>query len=79
MTTSEQLQHFTTFALALTKQEGEHLALDEIFQRWWEENHRDEDLVAIQEAVDSFETGERGRPAKEFLAEQRTARARTRS
>lgn len=77
MTASEQIHSFTTFALALTKQEGEHLSLDEIYQRWWQENHAGDDLVAIQEAVDSFEAGERGRPADEFLAEQRAARAKS--
>lgn len=79
MTTSEQIQQFTNFALALTKAEGEHLALDEIFERWWVERHRDDDLAAIQQAVDSYKAGERGRPAEDFLAEQRAARTRAKS
>jgi len=74
MTASQQIDAFTEFARAIVAQEGEDISLDRIQDLWWEERHRDEDLAAIQAAVDSYKAGERGRPVDEFLAERRAAR-----
>lgn len=79
MTASEQINAFNEFAKTVIAQEGEQLSLEEIQDRWWEKQHQDEDLAAIQVAVDSYEAGERGRPADEFLAERRAARAKQES
>ncbi len=77
MTATQQIENFTAFAKALTQQEGEEISLDEIYSRWWDKQHRDEDFAAIQEAVVSYEAGERGRPAEQFLTERRAARAKS--
>ena len=77
MTATQQVDAFNEFARALIAQEGEQLSLEEIHQRWWDQQHRDEDLAAIQAAVSSYESGERGRPVDEFLAERRAARSKS--
>ncbi len=49
ISTTEQINDFAAFALTVTQQEGEDISLDAIFERWWQERHRDEDLIAIKE------------------------------
>ena len=68
MTTSEQLADFTIFAKAITQREGEDISLDVIYERWWQQLHRDDDLAAIREAHAQFESGERGEDARAELA-----------
>jgi hypothetical protein len=75
MATTEQIDEFTAFAVQLSGQEGgETLSINEICERWWEQQHADEDLAAIEEAHAGYESGERGRPAKEVLADFRRER-----
>lgn len=76
MATSEQINDFTAFAKTLSRQEGgESLSINDIYERWWEQQHADEDLAAIQEAATAYENGERGRPAEEVLADFRRERS----
>lgn len=74
MTASQQIDAFIEFARLVIAQDGEDLTLEEIQDRWWEQQHHKEDLAAIQAAIDSYEAGEHGRPVDEFLAERRAAR-----
>jgi len=69
MTTIEQIDEFTRFAKQLVEKEGTELPLDAIFDRWHEEAFRDEDLLRIQASVNDYDSGERGRPVEEFLAD----------
>lgn len=75
MSATEQLERFTAFARAITRAEGEEISLEEIYSRWWEEQHRDADLAAIEEAHRDYENGDRGRPVEEMLADFRRERA----
>lgn len=68
MTTIQQIEDFSRFAKQLVE-EGNELPLDAIFDRWHEEAFREEDLVRVQESVNDFKNGERGRPIEQFLAE----------
>lgn len=77
MTASQQIDAFNQFARSIIATEGEEITLEELQDRWWQELHRDEDTAAIQEAVDSYEKGESGRPVDEFLTERRAARTKT--
>jgi len=54
MTATQQIENFTAFAKALAQQEGEGISLDEIYDRWWQEQKRNEDLEAIQTAVKDY-------------------------
>lgn len=74
MTTSQQIAEFTAFAKTVAEQEGEHVSLDDIYQRWWDEQHSSEDLAAIQEAHQQYESGERGEDARAVLASIRQQR-----
>jgi len=73
MTATQQIENFTAFAKAITQQEGEDISLDEIYSRWWQEQHRDEDFEAIQAAVKDYENGDRGELARDILTELRAA------
>jgi len=75
MAISEQIKDLTAFALTVSRQEGDDVPLDVVYQRWWQARHQDEDLVAIQEAHAEYESGERGELAREELAEFRAERA----
>ena len=66
MTISEQIADITVFAQAISQQEGEDISLDVIYDRWWQQRHREEDLAAIREAHAEYESGERGEDAREF-------------
>jgi len=71
MTTTQQIESFTAFAKAVTQQEGEDISLDEIYDRWWEKQHRDEDFEAIKAAVQDYEQGDRGELGRDVLSELR--------
>ncbi len=73
MTATQQIENFTAFAKAITRQEGEGISLDEIYGRWWQEQHREEDREAIQAAVEDYKNGDRGELARNVLTELRTA------
>ena len=72
MTTSEQIAEFTAFAKIVTQQEGEEVSLDEIYDRWWQKRHTEEDLAAIKAAVEDYHLGDRGELARDVLAELRS-------
>jgi hypothetical protein len=73
MTATQQIEDFTAFAKALAQQEGEDISLDEIFDRWWQEQHRNEDLEAIQAAVKDYENGDRCEIARDVLTDLRAS------
>ena len=73
MTATQQIENFTAFAKAITQQEGEDISLDEIFDRWWQEQHRNEDLEAIQAAEKDYENGDPCELARDVLNDLRAA------
>lgn len=75
MATIDQFDDLYRFAKAIPPQEFTKLSVDEIYDRWREDKVFDEDTHAIQEALDSYDRGERGRPVEEFLADFRQKRA----
>jgi hypothetical protein len=75
MATTDQINDFTAFAKTISQQEGEDIALDEIFSRFWQERHVLEDVAAIREAHKQYESGERGVEARTELADFRAQRA----
>lgn len=74
MALSEQIRDLTEFALAISHTEGEDISLEEVYQRWRQARHQQEDLLAVQEAHAEYQTGERGELAREELAEFRAER-----
>jgi hypothetical protein len=74
MATIEQLDDLYRFAKDLPDEELSQLSIDEVYDLWRTGTVLDEDVTAIQEALDAYDRGERGRPAEEFLAEVRTER-----
>ncbi len=69
MAISEQIANFTAFARLLAEQKGDNISLDDAYQEWKE---IDPDEVALlQQRLDSYDAGERGRPAEETMAELR--------
>lgn len=67
MNINEQINDFSAFAKRLAEQ-GEEISVRDALELW---ESRDEDVQAIQEAINSYEAGERGRPAHEVMAELR--------
>jgi len=76
MTVTEQIDDFTAFAKRLAQQQGEVFSVRAALDIW---EAIGDDTHAIQEAIDSYEAGERGRPADDFLAERRSARNKSNS
>ena len=60
MTTSEQFTDFKIYAENVLASQGDELPLDEIFSRWWQQQHQDDDLQAVLEAHAQYNCGERG-------------------
>ncbi len=75
MATIEQIENFTLFAKSVSQAEGESIPLAQIYDRWWQEQHQDEDLLAIREAHAEYQKGERGELAREELTAFRSERA----
>ncbi|QEG35071.1 hypothetical protein [Bythopirellula goksoeyrii] len=75
MSTIDQINDFAAFALTITKREGDDISLDVIYDRWWQERHGGEDLLAIQEAHAEYESGHRGELARTELANFRAERS----
>lgn len=72
MATIEQIDDLYRFAIELPPAERDALTVDEIYGRW--RSLHEEDVKAIQIALDSYNRGERGRPVEKFLAEFRAER-----
>ena len=72
---TEQLAQFNAFTTKLAEQEGDDLTIEQVYDRWWEIQHRDEEAAAIHEAHEAYEAGDRGEPAEQVIAEFRTERA----
>ncbi len=68
MAIQEQNLNFEAFAKCLAEQSGEEISLQDALEMW---ESIDEDAMAIQAAINSYEAGERGRPADEAMAELR--------
>jgi hypothetical protein len=76
MSTTEQVADFAAFAKdLLSNPVGRDLSFEEVLDEWWRARNSNEDLAAIQASVEDFEHGERGRPAREELAQARAARS----
>lgn len=69
MTTLQQIDDFANFARQLAEAEGEHVPMDDLYDRWREQAYRDEDRAAVLASIRDFENGDRGRPVQEFLAD----------
>lgn len=74
MTFLEQLADFNAFAEQFLKQPSQSLTIDEVYSKWWEDRHRDEDLAAVLEAHAQYESGERGEDAFAELEATRNSR-----
>ena len=57
---------FDAFIRHLAAQPGEAISVQEALRMW---DSREADAAAIQQAIDSYEAGERGRPAEQVMAE----------
>jgi len=75
MAITEQLAEFNAFATQLAEQEGEDLTIEQVYDRWWETQHRDEEVAAIAKAHQDYLNGDRGEPAEQVIAEFRAERA----
>ena len=67
MTINEQLAEFNAFAHELAQQMGGDLTLDEVYDQWWSDHHRSEDLAALKEAHAEYQRGNQGTPASKVL------------
>lgn len=75
MTLPDQLADFNAFATRLMSAGDEApQSLDELYDRWWAERHRHEDLEAIRRSAADYERGERGEDARAELASHRRER-----
>lgn len=74
MATIDQINDLYQFAKELPEVELAQLSIDEVYDRWRSGVVLDEDIEAIQEALDAYSQGERGEPAEAFLARVRAER-----
>ena len=75
MATQEEITDFANFAMQQLNNGGAKLSMDELYDMWRGENPDRaayaENVAAVQEAIDDFKNGERGRPAGELSRELR--------
>ena len=76
MATQEQIDNFHRFATEQLKNGGREKSVDELYDQWRFENQSPEELeenvAAIQGAIDDMNNGDSGRDADEVIAEVRT-------
>lgn len=77
MATIEQIQDFSRFVAQLPAAEREGLSMDVLYDHWRAEAYRQVDVEAIRESLADYEAGQRGTPAREFLADARASRTNT--
>ncbi|MEQ8849232.1 hypothetical protein [Botrimarina sp.] len=75
MATIEQLDDLYRFAIELPAHERDALSIDELYEQWRSTFALDEDVDAIQEALDAVDRGAPAEPAEEFLSRERAARS----
>lgn len=75
MTAREEINSFARFALEQVDRGNTDCSMDELYAMWRREHRpsasRDEDVAAVQGAIDDFRKGDRGRPARELGRELR--------
>jgi hypothetical protein len=74
MATIDQINDLYRFAKELPEIELSQLSIDEVYDRWRSGVVLDEDVEAIQGALDAYQQGERGEPADDYLARVRAER-----
>lgn len=75
MATQEQIDSFYRFATEHLQTDGKDKTVDELYDQWRFENHSPEELeenvAAIQGAIDDMNAGDAGRDADEVIREVR--------
>jgi hypothetical protein len=76
MATQEQIDSFHQFATEQIQNGGREKSVDELYDQWRLENlsseELDENVAAIQGAIDDMKNGDRGRDVDEVIAEVRS-------
>jgi len=63
-----QINEFTQFALSHS---SENVTLDDLYDRWRDQNHRDVDASAVEASLRDMDQGKTGRPFDAFANEFR--------
>ena len=75
MATQEQIDSFHRFATEQLRNDGRNKTVDELYDRWRFENQSpeefEENVTAIQGAIDDMNNGDTGRDADEVIADVR--------
>ncbi len=70
MSIADQIADFTAFAKRLVEERGdEGISLDTVIDQWQALNQQD--VAAVREALESYDAGERGIPAKDAMQQLR--------
>lgn len=76
MATQEQIDSFHRFATEQLQNGGKDKSVDELYDQWRFENQSpeefEENVAAIQGAIDDMNAGDTGRDAEEVIAEVRS-------
>ena len=76
MTVKEQIDSFHRFAMQQVEDGQADWSLDALYDQWRMENpspaETEENIAAIQAAIDDMNRGDRGRAANEVIAEVRS-------
>lgn len=76
MATQEQIDSFHRFATEQLRNGGRERTVDELYDQWRFENQSpeefEENVAAIQGAIDDMNAGDTGRDADEVIAEVRS-------
>ena len=75
MATEAEIKDFTRFAVEQLSRGGASLSMDELYDLWRRQNpdpdEYDENVAAVNAAIQDFKKGDRGRPAGELSRELR--------
>lgn len=73
--THDDLNQFQAFAKVAIAQSGDRLTLDDLWDQWRLEHPTqeefEEDVLAVKEAIDDMERGDRGIPFDQHIDEMR--------
>jgi|GEM_PF-6896124 len=70
-TLAQQLSDFNTFAAERLTSSLPPASLDDVIDEWYSLRTVEADLLAIEQSLEDFQRGERGRPVNDVLTELR--------
>ncbi len=74
MSITQEIDLFASFAKQIAEQQGQELTLDDAYQQWRAIDQTE--IEVLRQRLESYDAGERGRPANEVMDELRLKMSR---